>query len=131
MTATTSVTMTVTMDICPRAGQSLVEASAHFRKVFQEYMTLEDFPFWGDYGATLTEIKDFQDNEGEEPCWGGYDGPFVTHVSVRDENAVFARAQSLADPHDTGTFDPCQWPSALAQAQHEWETERGTYYPDA
>lgn len=131
MTATARVTMTISMDIYPRAGQPLEEATAHFRKVFQEYMTLKDAPFWEDYGGTLAEIKEFQENEGEEPCWGGYDGPFVTHVSVRDEDAVFARAQSLADPRDEGAIDPCMWPSALAQAQQEWENERETYYPDA
>lgn len=131
MTETARVTMTVTMDICPLQGQTPEEAANHFRKVFQEYMTRKDFPFWEDYGATLDDIKNFRDHEGEEPCWGGYEGPFVTQVSVRDEDVIHARAAMLADPRDEGAIDPSEWTSALAQARNEWETERETYYPDS
>lgn len=122
MTETSRITMTVTMDVLPSASQSLDDATEHFRKVFEEYLTRTDFPFWEDYGATIEDVEAFR-ADGEEPCWGGYEGPFVTHVSVRDEDAVQARAEALAK--ETGT----DLTEALKQARHEWETDRAHVYP--
>lgn len=129
---TTRISATVTIDVYPRRGQSLAEASAHFRRVFREYLERHDFPFWEDYGAAIEDIVASRsgDDDASELCWGGYDGPFVTNVSVRDDDAVQERAMILADPRDEGSIDPCQWPSALEQARHEWATERETYYPE-
>lgn len=129
---TTRITATVTIDICPREGQSLDEASTHFRRVFREYLERHDFPLREDYGATIEDIAASRSGGDDAPelCWGGYDGPFVTSVSVRDDDAVHERAVILANPRDEGSIDPCQWPSALEQARHEWATERETYYPE-
>ena len=122
MPETARITMTVTMDVLPSASQSLDEATEHFRKVFEEYLTLKDFPFWEDYGATIEDVEAFR-ADGEEPCWGGYEGPFVTHIEVRDDDAVQARADDLTK--ETGTDSA----EALTQARHEWATDRERIYP--
>lgn len=123
--------MTVTMDIHPSPEQSMADATTEFRKLFQEYLSNKDSSFWGDYGATLEEIKEYRENDGEEPCWGGYEGPFVTNITVRDDDAIHDRAAMLADPRDEGSIDPAEWDAALAQARQEWETDRETYYPES
>lgn len=129
MTTTSRITMTVTMDIHPSPEQSLADATTEFRKLFQEYLSNKESSFWGDYGATLEEIKEYRENDGEEPCWGGYEGPFVTHITVRDDDALHARAEVLANLAGTDPNDPAAWSDALEQARREWDEARESVYP--
>lgn len=94
--ATTRITATVTLDVHPKDGQSLEEAAADFAILFREYLVLDDFPFWEDYGATIEDIQAAK-AEGEEPVWGGYPGPYVTSVNVRFNRALELRAKALAE----------------------------------
>lgn len=65
----TSLRMTVEITLKPRNNQSQAEAEAEFIKLFREYLTNEEGAFQCDYGPD---------------AWGGYDGPTVTSVAVRD-----------------------------------------------
>lgn len=78
------ITATVTIDLFPKPGQTAAEAASEFRALFQEYLEHSDGPLWEDYGATLADIQEAQEN-GEWPVWGGYEGPYMTAVSVQYE----------------------------------------------
>ena len=65
-----AVKVLVDLAIKPRAGQSQEDADAEFLTLFREYLTLPEGPFQEDYGPS---------------AWGGYDGPFVTGVTVGSE----------------------------------------------
>lgn len=129
---TTTVTATVTLDVHPRKGQSPQNAAQEFMRLFREYLERADSPFWQDYGAALEDIRAARE-AGEQPVWGGYEGPFAVAVAVRDEDAVHQRAVELADPNDTGVPEPLLMEEALAQARAEWENLelRPIYYPDS
>lgn len=126
---TTQITATVTLDIHPKPGQSTAEAAEHFHQMFREYLEHKDFPFWEDYGAEIDDIREARQN-GETPTWGGYEGPYVTRVSVRDEDAVHARAEALTNLAGRDPNDPAAWEEALKQAQREWEDDRARRSPD-
>lgn len=61
--------MTVELTLKPGRNQSRAEADAEFLKLFREYLTDEEGAFQCDYGPY---------------AWGGYEGPTVTSVTVRD-----------------------------------------------
>ncbi|WP_459793191.1 hypothetical protein [Arthrobacter sp. AD-310] len=65
----TSLRMAVEVTLKPGSNQSQAEAEAEFIKLFREYLTNEEGAFQCDYGPD---------------AWGGYDGPTVTSVEVRD-----------------------------------------------
>ena len=82
---TTELRALVTLTVAPKPEQSLADASSEMLQQFKEYLTECDRPFLGDYGATTAELAAFRDDpDADEPTWGGYEGPYVVAVDVRN-----------------------------------------------
>jgi len=92
---TTTVSALVTLQIAPREGQTLAEARADMLEQFQDYLTSSEHPFLGDYGATVEALQAYRadDEDAEEPTWGGYEGPYVTSVQVTPQPPATGSAQ--------------------------------------
>lgn len=79
MTART-LTFTVTLTIVDGPdGPTGTNSDDDMRDMFAEYLTEPDSPFADDYSPD---------------AWGGYDGPFVTDVTVKDDRGKTKRARS-------------------------------------
>lgn len=59
--------LTVKFKLKPRKGQTKKDAKKEFTRLFQEYLSNKEGAFLNDYGPGT---------------WGGYEGPFVTAVTV-------------------------------------------------
>lgn len=79
----TRLTQAVHLDITPRPGQTLEQARDEFRHALRAHLSDPDGPFWSDYGATVDSIRAAH-ADGEQPVWGGYEGPYITSVIVTD-----------------------------------------------
>lgn len=79
---TAPLSLTIDMQVYPAQGQSLSEAVKDLRQRITEYLTQEGYPLWEDYGVSVESIQEAEE-AGEPLVWIGYEGPFITEVSVR------------------------------------------------
>ena len=82
MSKTVKLVATVTMEVYPEQGQSLMDAAKTMAQIFDSYLTIEEMPFRDDYGATTEEIESGEATER----LAGYEGPYVTDVKVPTVN---------------------------------------------
>lgn len=126
---TTTITATITLRIHPRAGQSPEGAAREAHALLREYLEAPGRTFRHEYGLTPEAAREFTAGApGAAGPWGGYEGPFVTAVAVRDEDAVSARAEALVNLAGGDPDDPRQWGAALDQARAEWDGDREAVY---
>ena len=81
---THTLSTNVVMNIVPRDGQSNEEAIAEFLQLFKEYLQEPEGTFQTDYG---------------QEAWGGYEGPFVTDVTVEELTYDFDTTVALLNMH--------------------------------
>jgi hypothetical protein len=82
--ATATVQALVTLTVAPKGGQDTTAAAEEMLKLFQEYLTNRGHPFLSDYGTTREDLAAYRADDGEQPTWGGYEGPFVLDVKVQN-----------------------------------------------
>ena len=78
---TTTLTFTFTVDIAAQIDQSIEDAAREMTQTITAYLTDQECPFLDDYGVTVAELAKYRET-GDEPTWGGYEGPFVTAATV-------------------------------------------------
>lgn len=98
MSETVRIGLNVYLDVTPRPGQTPEEAGDELAQNLAKYFTDPDGALFEDFGAYPEDIENWrEDPDAEPPSWGGYEGPFHTHVTVFRQDTPEQQPVPLAE----------------------------------